>query len=164
MTRRMTTIVPILCLSGVTAFAQAPWPEPGVRITRQDCQRLVSHIARPDVAYRPDVDVRGEPVASANLERRPPIELPEVFDIFISVDLCKRVDPVTGKRLCRTVVPTAGGPVEKKRYQTDALIGVATVADGGRRVYFNGQPLSDEEAAIVRESCRRRLEDHFSRR
>ena len=40
---------------------------PKVTMTKRDCQRLVRHQARDDVAFKPGVDVRGKKVKSADL-------------------------------------------------------------------------------------------------
>ncbi len=87
--------------------------------------------------------------------------LPETIVIDITVDVCQRVDPVTGRQLCRTAVPSVNGPVEKERFEAEARIGTVTVAGDGRRVYFNGEPLTDEQAALVHEACQRRMQRHW---
>ena len=128
------------------------------RISRLDCQRLVRHLTRPDVAYRPGVGVRGEPVVPADVAPRLRPRLPDSIVIDITVDVCQRVDPVTGRKLCRSVVPSVNGPVEKQRYEAEVAIGTVTVAGDGRRVYLNGVPLTDERAALVYAACRRRMD------
>ncbi len=84
--------------------------------------------------------------------------LPETIVIDITVDVCQRVDPVTGRKLCRSVVQGPSGPVEKKRFEAEAAIGTVTVAGDGRRVYLNGVPLTDEPAALGYAACRRRMD------
>jgi hypothetical protein len=39
-----------------------------ITISKHDCSRLIAHYPSPDVAYRPGVDVRGRPVASAEAD------------------------------------------------------------------------------------------------
>ena len=131
------------------------------RISRLDCQRLVRHATRPDVAYRPGVNVRGEHVVPADVAPRLRPRLPDSVVIDITVDVCQRVDPVTGRKLCRSVVPSPIGPVQKKRYEAEAAIGTVTVAGDGRRVYLNGVPLTDERTALVHEACRRRMDRYW---
>ncbi len=148
-------------LAAGAAVAETDIAAGAIRINRLDCQRLVRHVTRPDVAYRPGVNRRGEHVVPADVapRLRPPLAEPIVIDI--TVDVCQRVDPVTGRKLCRREVPGPSGPVEKKRFEAEAAIGTVTAGDG-RRVYLNGVPLTDEPAALVYAACRRRM-DRFWR-
>lgn len=57
------------------------------RITRRDCKRLTRHQARADVAYKPGVDVRGNPVAPADASGGFTIPLPDVFEFNVTKDL-----------------------------------------------------------------------------
>ncbi len=148
-------------LAGGTAVAETQSAAGAIRISRLDCQRLVRHAIRPDVAYRPGVNVRGEHVVPADVAPRLRPRLPNSIVIDITVDVCQRVDPVTGRKLCRTVVPSVNGPVEKQRFEAEAAIGTVTVAGDGRRVYLNGAPLTDARAALVHEACRRRMDRHW---
>lgn len=148
-------------LVGGAALAETDRGPGAVRISRLDCQRLVPHLARPDVAYRPGVDVRGEHVVPADVDRRPRLVPPDIITIDITVDFCERVDPSSGRKLCRTSVPTVIGPVEKERYEAEAIVGTVTVEGEGRRVYLDGVALTDESAARVREACRRRMDRHW---
>ncbi|HIC81294.1 MAG TPA: hypothetical protein EYP07_10060, partial [Kiloniellaceae bacterium] len=87
----------ILGLWLVAAGTAGPaWAEqPYLTITRADCQRLVRHLPAADVAYQPGVDVRGRPVAPADLGAAepgaaPPLALPQAVIIPIEVDLFDR--------------------------------------------------------------------------
>jgi hypothetical protein len=132
-----------------------------VRISRLDCQRLVRHLARPDVAYRPGIDVRGEPVVPAEVDERPRIRLPETIYLSVTLDVCERLDPIAGRKLCRRSGPSLSGPVEQERFEAEAVIGTVTFEADGRRVHFNGEPLTDEETTVVAEACRRRMRRHW---
>ena len=133
-----------------------------IRISRLDCQRLVPHVVRPDVRYRPGVGVRGEHVVPPDLKPRTRLHLPDSYAIAITVDLCERLDPETRRRLCRRKGNRRVARLE--RYDAELYAGTVTVAGNGRRVYFNGQPLNDEETEIVREACQRRMDKHFRSR
>jgi hypothetical protein len=162
--RRYWHIAAALVLIGASVPADADPDGDVVRIGRLDCQRLVRHLPRPDVAYRPGVDVRGEHVVPAEVDQRPRLRLPETIYLSISVDLCERLDPATGRKLCRRMAPGAAGPVEQERFEAEAALGTVTVTDDGRRVSFNGQALTDEAAAVVAEACRRRIDRHWRAR
>lgn len=60
---------------------------PKARITKRDCKRLIRHQARADVAYKPGVDVRGNPVAPADASGGFTIPLPDVFEFNVTKDL-----------------------------------------------------------------------------
>ncbi|CAA6605582.1 conserved exported hypothetical protein [Rhodospirillaceae bacterium LM-1] len=51
---------------GLLASGQA-WSDETVKISRQDCSRLIHHAPSADVAYKPGVDVKGRAVAPADL-------------------------------------------------------------------------------------------------
>lgn len=148
-------------LAAGAAVAETDFAAGAMRISRLDCQRLVRHVTRPDVAYRPGANLRGEHVVPADVAPRLRPRLPDRIVIDITVDVCERVDPVTGRKLCRSLVPSPGGPVEKQRYEAEAAIGTVTVAGDGRRVYLNGVPLTDEPAALVYAACRRRMDPYW---
>ncbi len=111
-----------------------------LRISRAACTRLVAHVPGDDVAYRPGVDVRGRPVAPADLEGAPALALPESYRVRIEVDSNDRF----------------GIPAKSGNYDADVAVGEALVeADG--RVLFNGQPLGSEAAFDLGRRCRELL-------
>ncbi len=111
-----------------------------LRISRADCARLVAHVPSDDVAYRPGVDVRGRPVAPADLDGTPALALPESYRVRIEVDSDDRF----------------GIPATAGSYDADIVVGVALVeADG--RVLFNGQPLQSEATFELGQRCRELL-------
>ena len=158
---RVASLLAAGLLAGGAAVAETQTAPGAIRISRLDCQRLVRHLTRPDVAYRPGVGVRGEPVVPADVAPRLRPRLPDSIVIDITVDVCQRVDPVTGRKPCRTVVPGVNGPVERHRFEAEAAIGTVTVAGDGRRLVLNGVPLTDARAALVHEACRRRMARHW---
>lgn len=153
LTPRMSTpglLAVILGLWLTAAGSTGPaWAEePYLTITRADCQRLVRHLPAPDVAYRPGVDVRGRPVAPADLGATepgaaPPLALPQAVIIPIEVDLFDRF----------------GIPAGGVNFEADAFIGEVTVDLATGEAFFNGQPLQSEAEAELAARCQRILRD-----
>lgn len=107
-----------------------------VKITKADCLRLVKHRPEAGVAYQPGVDVRGDPVAGADLYERPRIELPERLKIPIEVDLPDRY----------------GLPADDS-FKGDVEVGTVEVDLKTGRATFNGQPLTSAAEAELRARC-----------
>ena len=97
---------------------------------------MVAHVPDPRVDYVPGKDVRGRPVAPADLDDSVRIALPEIIVIDIEVELQDRF----------------GFPANASSFEADANIGVVEVApDGTAR--FNGQPLQDDAQAALTRRC-----------
>lgn len=147
-----------------------------VRATWATCRQLVDHVASPDVKYKPGTDAQGRKVAPADLKPRANIKVPETITIPITVDLCERYSSTQNVKLCHTpfkrdgvtarpfdttTPPPPGGrqPYDvdgpRQRYDAPAYIGTITVKGDGRRVYLDGEPLTDTEGALLREACQR---------
>jgi hypothetical protein len=107
-----------------------------VRITKSDCARLVKHRPDPGVAYRPGVDVHGDPVAPADLHGRPDLNLPERVEIPIEVELDARY----------------GLPPDAS-FEGDVAVGTVTVDLKTGRARFNGRPLTADDEAALRARC-----------
>ncbi len=112
-----------------------------VRITKADCLRLVPHEPAPDVEYQPGVDVRGEPVAPADLHGGSRIELPETVTIPIEVDLADRF-----------------GLPDDDSFESDVHVGTVEVHLEDGYATFNGQPLVPAAQRLLAERCQRRLD------
>ena len=56
-----------LPLDGAVADTSNDAPKTTVQIGDADCKRLVRHVPSGDVAFKPGIDVRGNPVAGATL-------------------------------------------------------------------------------------------------
>lgn len=147
-----------------------------VRATWATCRQLVDHVASPDVKYKPGQDAQGRKVAPADLKPRPDIKIPETITIPITVDLCERYSSTQNVKLCHTpfrrdgvtarpfdttTPPPPGGRQlydvdgPRQRYDAPAYIGTITVKGDGRRVYLDGEPLTDTDTALLREACQR---------
>ncbi|MBF0267636.1 MAG: hypothetical protein HQL44_03480 [Alphaproteobacteria bacterium] len=72
---------------GLLASGQS-WADGTVRISRQDCSRLIHHAPSADVAYKPGVDVKGRAVAPADLDggANNIKLLPEVLEFNVSIN------------------------------------------------------------------------------
>ena len=120
-----------------TTLPLAAMAEPAtITITRADCLRLVEHAPAPDVAYQPGVDVRGRPVAPADLGGGTMVVPPDTIEIDIEVDLVDRF----------------GIPANPDLFDADAQIGTVVVEPDGRAT-FNGQPLQDEAQFELTRRC-----------
>jgi hypothetical protein len=116
-------IAPILLVLSLSTAAQT--------IAERDCRRLERHVPAPDVVYRPGVDVRGRPVAPADLAPAPSI-VPERLVIYLGVDL-------------RRALGLPPGLI------ADLPLGIIEIANG--TVLFNGRPLAPEAAAALAAAC-----------
>jgi len=131
-----TLIVALCCSFVALGGAPAAADDSVVEVSRKDCKRLLRHEPRADVEYKPGVDVRGAPVAPADVPGSPVIKLPKTIDIPIGIDLEEKYGL------------GAGG-----KYTGEATIGTVSVRKG--RVYWNGKLLGDAEQARIAEACRR---------
>ena len=109
-----------------------------IQVTEADCRRLfIEHRPSADVAYKPGVDVRGKPVASADLNPTPQIKVPETVAFDIGVDLTR-----------------FGVPATSKLFQPNVKLGEVRMDLASGRVLYNGEPLGNPELEALREACR----------
>lgn len=104
-----------------------------VRVDRDACSKVVTHVPDADVAYQPGVDVHGRPVAPADLPGSPQIDS---FVITLELNVRRFGIPVPGPR----------------GLDPEVQLGVITVQ--GNRVYYNGQPLDDPDQQRLAAACR----------
>ena len=122
-------------------FTLVLWPAPAdagstVQIAKRDCQRLVAHLTDPGVAYVPGTDVRGRPVAPADLGGAPRRFVPETVIVDVDVDLQRRF----------------GFPANADSYDVDVDVGKVEIApDGTAR--FEGRLLQDEAQTELARRC-----------
>ena len=108
-----------------------------ITVTASDCSGLVAHKPNVGVNYVPGVDVDGKAVVSADLNSGPPINLPKMVKIPITVDLASRF----------------GLPSE---YLSDNMnVGNAKVQVKDGRAMFNGRPLSSDATHALARACQR---------
>lgn len=120
----------IFLATAAVAQAQAT-----VKVSEQDCSRLVKHVASADVNYKPGVDVRGNSVAPADLNSGGQIAAPDVISFPLTLDLSERLG-LPEDTLARPV------------------IGDVKVTASGQ-VTFNGKPLTSDEQRELAQKCQR---------
>lgn len=113
---------------------------PKVRITKRDCKRLVRHQASVDVAYKPGVDVRGNPVVGADLNGGFTIPLPDVFEFNITKDLSAYLDGPEDQLAADKAAAIAA---ERSVAATDAAVSSAALSLSG------AQTISDAATAAA---------------
>lgn len=131
----MRTIVAFAGMAGMLVAAAVAAGETKVHMDRGACVQLVQHVPADDATYRPGVDVRGRPVASADLGGGHGIKIPDEINIDIGFDVAQRYQM------------TGPGAAAK------GSVGTVTVKNG--KAYFNGQPISPNDQAAIAAACKR---------
>jgi hypothetical protein len=137
----------MLIVSAATAAAAPPpaAPPPGgasvsadgrVVVSSKACAEVVAHVPDAGVAYRPGVDINGNPVAPADLADSASPIAADNFPIFLTLDLKKKFR-----------VPDAA-----KLFKLQEVVGLIAVQ--GDTVFFNGQPIAPGEASLLAAACR----------
>ena len=108
-----------------------------VRISRTDCQHLIEHKARGDVAFQPGVDVRGRQVVPAEGPDAPDmgVLVPEMLDFSIALN------------------PLRGGAA--RFGETSLGVGVIRFDMTERQATLDGVPLTRGDTRKLLEECRR---------
>lgn len=166
-------VIPLIALALLPAGGPAQAEPVTVVVTREDCARLVRHVADADLAYQPGTDVHGRPVAPADLDGGLQVALPEAFsfDILIQpVDFARRraleaerarlqaiiaADPAQAPGLAGELaaLDAEAAAIEARGLsETTMTVGRVTIASDGRAT-FNGQPLQSEEQAELAARC-----------
>ena len=135
---------PLLALLAVVATPLAAAQT--VTVTREDCARLVEHVASADVAYQPGVDVSGNAVASADLDDEGRLDLAG-DDITLNIGV--PIIAFAGTVGDETKFINQGGKIGN----FDATAGIGAVTLSGGVVHFNGRPLSSPEARRLAAAC-----------
>ncbi len=121
---------------GLSLLAMSPCAAQTIVVDTAACRALVvAHQPADDVALKPGVDVRGRPVAPAELAAPTPVLAPN-FTFDLNADLAPFLAP--GSRL----------------FQPQLNVGRVTIAPDGN-VAFNGRPLAATDAAALATVCRR---------
>ena len=130
-----------LCFLAIACGNSTARAEGVVMVTLEQCRQVVAHQPADDVAYRPGVDLRGRPVAPADLAGPGAIQTPEWIEIALDLPL--------GEFLRAATPP----------FTDRAEVQVGTVAYDIRtgRLNYNGQPLSDPAAHALAAECARQL-------
>lgn len=133
------SVILVLVLAAATGFTAGLRAET-IRISRTDCQRLVEHKARDDVAYRPGVDVRGRKVVPAEGPDAPDMSdlVPDMLEFSVALN------------------PLKGGAA--RFGETSLTVGVVRFDMKTRRATLGGVPLTRGDTATLLEECRRAVE------
>ena len=129
--------------SAVPAAAQAPY----LTLSKSDCARLARHYPADDVTFQPGRDVRGKPVAPADLDGGDGLILPDAVIIPIEVDMYDRF----------------GIPANKDNFKGDIFVGEVVVDVATGRATFNGQPLQSDTEAELAARCQQIVRDSAER-
>lgn len=126
--------------SGEVANPRAPRKSTGITIhlTKRQCRQVVvSHKPAADVAYKPGVDVRGNPVAPADLSGGFEWVAPNEIEFDLAFN------PLGNTGLDPDDFANTSAGVGRIKY--DILSG---------RLTLNGRPLSDPLLAVIENQCR----------
>lgn len=125
-----------LILAGMVTIPAASYAET-VRISRTDCQRLIEHKARSDVAFQPGVDVRGRKVVPAQGPDTPDMGalVPDMLEFPIALN------------------PLKGGAA--RFGETSLGVGVIRFDMKKRQATLDGVPLNRGDTQKLLEECRR---------
>ncbi len=125
---KKSTFISILMAFSMPYGAQAAT----ATVSPDTCARLTEHVADASVAYQPGVDAMGRKVAPATLGGGFQFTPPKEIKIPIQI--------------------TPTGASSSLYSTSDTTIGQVTYRQG--RVYYNDQPLQDEETARIVRLCR----------
>ncbi|HIJ37513.1 MAG TPA: hypothetical protein HPP80_01335 [Rhodospirillaceae bacterium] len=135
-------------VSGVAVFAVALFLQFGAKaetviIAKADCAKLVTHQARPDVAFKPGVGPHGKPVAPADLPGTGtngwvPDKIQ--FEVKVNPMLYGGAAASTG-----AAAKYANSAVNVAHIEVDPRSG---------QVLLNGKPLASEQQQALQEVCR----------
>jgi hypothetical protein len=106
-----------------------------IKISVADCRSLVAHSPRPDVAYRPGVDVQGRPVAPADLT-----PTPEALSEDVVIELFIRLGT-----LAPSVNPALG--------QSETHVGLVRLDPRTGQAWLDDQELADPALAALASAC-----------
>lgn len=106
----------------------------------EECRYIAQHMPSDDVAYKPGVDVHGQPVVSADINAVP-FELPNVIEVPLTVDLIERARDL---------------PDQYEGLEAQGDLGVLEIHSDGLVIY-NSQAWSESFYAI----CGQELPDHL---
>lgn len=123
------------CLGALAAPAAAD----RMRIPRADCEKLVQYRPDPGVAYAPGVDVRGNPVAPADLPgSASSIPVPDQVEFDISFNPLR-------------------GATRRRFNQTELHVGTVHYDLNTGDLTFNGVPLTNAQKDEIAYRCRHAL-------
>ena len=138
-------------MSGTTTSGTAPTgTAPRARITEKDCRRVVRHQARADVTYKPGVDVRGKPVAPADMAGGFTIPLPDVFEFNVTKDLRAYLDGPAEQLAADKAAALAA---QKATTATDAAVASAKLSAEGAQTAYDTKKTAATNAQTAYEAA-----------
>jgi len=141
---KKTLIILSAVLLSVPAFGEdAAAPITKASVSLEDCKRVVKHTPRADVAYKPGVDVHGNPVVGAHGPGEDPSQfpLPDKINIDFGFDLAGKYG-ISG-----TGDQTATTDLFKVEY--DLGMGGLTV---------NGKRMNKDDSRAISKACKMMME------
>ncbi len=117
----------VLAILALTVFASPAYAKDALEDNAL-CKLRAKHVAASDVAFKPGVDVKGNPVTPADINAAPPM-VPDIIRIPMTIDLAKHLD----------IVP--------KGVELKAGAGMVEIFKNGD-VAYNGVDISDQTAAL----------------
>ncbi|MFN3077703.1 MAG: hypothetical protein ABT940_12660 [Alphaproteobacteria bacterium] len=158
-------------LSGMillAVYGSALAEEPAGKVDRAACAKLVAYVPPADIAYKPGVDVKGKPVAPAEIGGGSPIKVPD------SIEFNPTVNPVgfgTRNNLNRekAALATQSGTLDKQAVIDQKLAAVSAKGLDGtsmklgavrydintNQLTYDGKPLTDSQTATLDQACRK---------
>ncbi|OAN50828.1 hypothetical protein A6A04_17155 [Paramagnetospirillum marisnigri] len=153
-----------------------------ITITKTDCSRLIQHQPSADVAYKPGVDVRGRPVASADADpARAEFArklVPDVLEFPITINplnYAGRNSAYKSKETTQAAIAAGGGTATAAQSQalasaeskiagysgkgldnTTMSVGTVKYDMAKGSFLFNGEPLLGEDQQKLAEACAKR--------
>jgi hypothetical protein len=143
----------LMLVAAMCALAAAACAEE-ITVSAADCRKLVNATPDADVAYKPGVDVHGNPVVGADLNGGYPNMMPSEITIPIGVDLADRLGRARARAQGNANPTTADRPLLP--YQGNVPVGTVTVR--GDTVYWNDQELAPQDQAALAKACREKTE------
>lgn len=114
-----------------------------IQIPTEVCRKIViEHKPRDDVAYKPGVDVKGNPVVGADLYGTNTIKIPDHIQIPLNLDLIQYFG----------IMPGLGN-----NYLDKAEVGNVDLYLRDNTVYYNGQPLQNDVAVAIKRACQEKM-------
>ena len=123
---------------------------PKVRISKKDCKRIIRHQPSADVAYKPGVDVRGNPVTAADVGGGFTIPIPDVFEFNITKDLTAYLD---GPEEQLAADKAAAIAAERSVAATNAAVSSAETAVTEAQAVYDDAVAAAEAAAAASEAA-----------
>jgi hypothetical protein len=125
-----------------------------------DCSRLVQQYNPGGADYVPGVDVRGKPVAPADVgggysSGGYNMTLPDTIDIQIGVDLADRLALRDAKKgdTTKNNPATRNNDLQRKVMPFEGKAPLGTLSIKGNEAYWNGERLLPEDQVALAEAC-----------